>query len=37
MVEKGGGLFSWVVQAGYKRVGYLDCCECCGSLCELEC
>jgi hypothetical protein len=23
MAEKGGGPFSWVVQAGWKRVGYL--------------
>ena len=28
MVEKGGDPFSWAVQAGYKRVGYLDCCGC---------
>jgi hypothetical protein len=28
MEEKGGGSFSWVVQAGWKRVGYLDCCGC---------
>jgi hypothetical protein len=28
VAEKGGGPFSWVVQAGLKRVGYLDCCGC---------
>jgi hypothetical protein len=28
VAEKGGGPFSWVVQAGWKRVGYLDCCGC---------
>jgi hypothetical protein len=28
VVEKGGGSFSWVVQAGSKRAGYLDFCEC---------
>jgi hypothetical protein len=28
VAEKGGGPFSWVVQAGWKRDGYLDCCGC---------
>jgi hypothetical protein len=28
VVEKGGGPFSWVVRAGEKRLGYLDCCGC---------